>query len=61
MTTKLQKPSHKLGATRKELARKGRKHDTNFSQSRDIREDRGQRQIKAARLRQTFPHLTRGR
>jgi hypothetical protein len=61
MTTKIQKPAHKLGANRKELARKRRKHDANFAQSRDIREDRGERQMKAARARQTFPHLTRGR
>ena len=60
MTTKLRKPSHKLGANRKELARKGRKHGTNFAQSRDIREDRGERQMKAARARQTFTHLARG-
>jgi len=61
MTTKLRKPAHKLGANRKELARKGRKHDANFSQSRDIREDRSERQIQAARARQTLPHLTQGR
>jgi hypothetical protein len=61
MTTRPRKPSHKLGANRKELARKGRKHDANFAQSRDIREDRGERQMKTARARQTFPHLTRGR
>ena len=46
---------------RKETARKPRKHDPNFAQSRDIREDRGERQMKAARARQTLPHLTRGR
>jgi hypothetical protein len=60
MTTKTQKAAHKLGANRKEVARKQRKHDANFAQSRDIREDRGERQMKAARARQTFPHLTRG-
>lgn len=38
--------SHKLGANRKELARKVRKHDPNFAQSRDVREDRGERQTK---------------
>ena len=37
---------HKLGANRKEAARKARKRDANFAQSRDIREDRGERQIK---------------
>jgi hypothetical protein len=41
-----QKKSHKLGANRKEIARKTRKHDNNFAQSRDIWEDRGERQIK---------------
>ena len=61
MTTKLQKPTHKLGANRKEIARKARKHDPNFAQSRDIREDRGERQMKTARAQQTLPHLTRGR
>lgn len=40
------KVSHKLGANRKEVARKTRKLDANFKQSRDIREDRGERQIK---------------
>ena len=53
------KPAHKLGANRKELARKPRRHDANFSQSRDIREDRGERQIKEAQQRQTLPHLNR--
>jgi len=61
MTTKTQNPAHKLGANRKEVARKQRKHDVNFAQSRDIREDRGERQMKTARARQTFPHFTRGR
>lgn len=61
MTAQSKKPSHKLGANRKELARKTRKHDANFAQSRDIREDRGERQMKTVRARQTLPHLTRGR
>jgi hypothetical protein len=51
------KVSHKLGPNRKELARKLRKPDANFAQSRDIREDRGERQMKAARARQTMPHV----
>jgi len=58
---KLPTGSHKLGANRKELARKTRKHDANFAQSRDIREDRGERQMKAARARQTMPHTQRPR
>jgi len=61
MATRTRKPAHKLGANRKELARKPRKHDANFAQSRDIREDRGERQMKEARARQTMPHLVRGR
>jgi hypothetical protein len=61
MTRKSQKPMHKLGANRKELARKPRKLDANFAQSRDIREDRGERQMKEARARQTMPHLTGNR
>ncbi|MGV3754776.1 MAG: hypothetical protein ACO1QS_05295 [Verrucomicrobiota bacterium] len=44
------KVSHKLGANRKETARKTRKLDANFKQSRDIREDRGERQIKMTTL-----------
>lgn len=49
------KPSlpHKLGANRKETAQKTRKHDANFSQSRDIREDRGARQHKFIHQPQT--------
>ena len=40
-----QKPSmHKLGGNKNELATKKRKKDKNFSQSKDIREDRGVRQ-----------------
>jgi hypothetical protein len=60
-TKSIRKPTHKLGANRKELARKSRIRDANFAQSCDIREDRGERQMKAARARQTLPHLTRGR
>ena len=61
MAAPTKKPAHKLGANRKELARKNRKHDANFAQSRDIREDRGERQMNTARARQTLPHLTQGR
>ena len=49
--------SRKFGANRNEDARKLRRRDPNSSQSRDIREDRGERQIKAARSRQTLPHV----
>ena len=55
------KPAHKLGANRKEIARKPHPKDANFAQSRDIREDRGERQMKATRARQTLPHLNRPR
>ncbi len=37
---------HKRGANQNEMAVKGRKKDKNFSQSRDVREDRGTRQTK---------------
>ena len=39
-------PPHKLGANQKETAVKAVKHDANFKQSRDVREDRSTRQIK---------------
>jgi hypothetical protein len=48
MTDLLKNVSHKYGANRKEIARRFRKRDRNFSQSRDIREDRGERQLKTA-------------
>jgi hypothetical protein len=59
MTTELSTPPHKLGAHLKEVAHKARKHDPNFAQSRDIREDRGERQMKTERARQTLPHTLR--
>lgn len=61
MAKKPKAPTHKFGANRKELARKPRKLDANFGQSRDIREDRGERQMKAARARQTMPHQVRAK
>jgi hypothetical protein len=61
MPTRTRKPAHKLGANRNEIARKPRKHDANFAQSRDIREDRGERQIKESRARQTLPARLRSR
>jgi hypothetical protein len=39
---------HKLGANPKEPAVKARKRDSNFKQSRDVREDRGERQMKTS-------------
>lgn len=38
----------KLGANHGETASRPRKHHNNFKQSKDIREDRGIRQIKAS-------------
>jgi hypothetical protein len=49
MKTKLEKIPHKLGANPKEAAVKAHRHDPNFKQSRDVREDRGERQIKTGR------------
>jgi hypothetical protein len=51
---------HKLGANRNEPARKPRKLDPNFSQCRDVREDRGRRQAQTARSRQTLAPGRRG-
>ena len=38
----------KLGANHSETASRPRKHDNNFKQSTDLREDRGVRQLKAS-------------
>ena len=46
MKSKTTTTTHKLGANPKETAVKAVKHDANFKQSRDIREDRGTRQMK---------------
>lgn len=46
MKAKPEKIPHKLGANQKEAAVKARKHDPNFRQSRDLHEDRGERQMK---------------
>lgn len=46
MKPKATSTPHKLGANQKEAAVKTVKHDANFKQSRDIREDRGTRQMK---------------
>ena len=48
MKSKVKKIPHKLGANQKEEAVKTVKHDPNFKQSRDVREDRSQRQMKTA-------------
>ena len=43
----------KLGANHSETAKRPRKHDNNFKQSKDLREDRGIRQLKASPKSQT--------
>ena len=48
MKTKPKTAPHKLGANHKDPAVKTVKHDANFKQSRDIREDRSTRQKKTA-------------
>jgi hypothetical protein len=52
---------HKLGANSNEFAKKAKRHDNNFSQSRDIHEDRGQRQNKNTPRPQLLAGATRGR
>ena len=47
MNTNSKKVSHKLGANRNEIAKKVRRSDHNFAQSRDIHEDRGARRMKS--------------
>ena len=39
--------AHKLGPNRNEAANRPRQLDKNFKQSRDVREDRGVRQMKS--------------
>lgn len=46
---------HKLGANPHDPARKAHKRDRNFAQSRDIREDRAQRQVKTGNPRTFHP------
>lgn len=53
MSVKKLRP-HKLGANSKELSHKARKKDSNFAQSRDVREDRGARQGKLNHLPHTI-------
>lgn len=59
MSTQSGKIARKLGANPKDTARKAHRRDPNFAQSRDLREDRGERQMKDTLARQTMPHLTR--
>lgn len=56
MKTTPKKVSKKLGADRDETAVKARTLDPNFKQSRDIREDRGERQIKLGGRGKNAPH-----
>jgi hypothetical protein len=55
MKTEPTKTPHKLGANQKEEAVKTVKRDANFKQSKDVREDRAQRQAK-----NVFPSHTLG-
>jgi hypothetical protein len=48
MKTSRKTPAKTLGANGGDPAHKQQKHDANFAQSRDVREDRGQRQIKTS-------------
>jgi len=52
MTKKSAKPAHNPGSN---------PNDKKFSQSRDIREDRGQRQMKVAQPAQRMQRSSRGR
>ena len=45
---------HKLGANQKEPAVKAIKRDANFKQSRDLHEDRGERQMKTGTAPRTL-------
>jgi len=47
-TTTQKTASRKLGSKRNEAAKHPRKLDSNFKQSRDVREDRGTRQMKSS-------------
>jgi hypothetical protein len=55
MKTQADKHPRKLGANRKDPAVKARKCDANFKQSRDVCEDRGERQIKLSAAPKTIP------
>jgi hypothetical protein len=46
MSTTPERLFHKLGANRKEIAQKRPRRDRNFSQSRDVWEDRSERQVR---------------
>lgn len=46
--------THKLGANRSDPAHRPHRLDPNFAQSRDLREDRGERQIKTVHDLQTL-------
>jgi len=59
MKEKSKRIPHKLGANQKEAAVKTLKHDENFKQSRDVREDRGRRQMKAGSANRT-QHVSSG-
>ncbi len=54
MKTKVAELPRKLGDNRNETAAKPRPLDKNFKQSRDIREDRGERQMKTGTAPRTM-------
>lgn len=55
MNTEPRKASHKFGANRKETTQRARKETSGFGASRDVREDRGERQSKFAHNERTLP------
>jgi hypothetical protein len=58
-TKPIARPPHKLGPNQKETAMKRQRRDPNFKQSRDICEDRGEREIKTVGPARTIhPRLT---
>jgi hypothetical protein len=51
------KTLHQLRTKPKAALSKLQKRDNTFSKSRDMREDRGERQMKTTHNSQTFPHV----
>jgi len=55
MKKKIEKQPHKLGAESRDAAVKSHERDPNFKQSRDVHEDRGERQHKMGAASRTLP------
>jgi len=55
MKKKSEKQPHKLGADARDAAVKSHPRDPNFKQSRDVHEDRGERQNKMGAAARTLP------